>query len=174
MFLGIASGRFPEFDGIAFGVVGAGEEAVRIGIIGVEFHGDAGVAELLDHGVEIGDAKIDHPLAVWVAEIVSVFRKRRPSGCARLLPPPGLLVIFGDKIDSQVFAIPEGECDRIPGAKEDAADAGYFFHETPAYIKKRLHFRLVGVLTLALRGPRGNDSDGTRIGDGLAKMLAEM
>jgi len=57
-------------------------------------------SKLLNHGIEVSNAKVDHPLLVGTAEIICVVRKwgkdRRPG----FLRPGFLTVVTGYKIDS--------------------------------------------------------------------------
>src|SRR5436190_15547278 len=76
--------RFPEFDGVSFRIVQAGEAAVRIPL-GIELHFNFHRAKLGEHRVEIAHAKVNHPLLLRIAEIVGVVLERSKSGRAGLL-----------------------------------------------------------------------------------------
>jgi hypothetical protein len=128
---GVTVGGLPEFDGVAFGVMEAGEAAVGVGF-GVESDFDTGGAELGEEGFEIGDAEVDHPLERLgrggVAEISGVGREGRERGGAGLRLPGRVVVIGWDGGDAEMRGVPGGERLRIARAEEESADAENFFH----------------------------------------------
>src|SRR5258707_15417465 len=136
----VAGGGLPEFDGVAFGVVEAGEAAVGVGFW-VEGDFDAGGAELGEHGFEIGDAEVDHPLErLWrggVAEIARVAGKGCEGGGTGLLVPRRVVVVGGDGGNAEMGGVPVSESLRIARAEEESADAENFFHG--ASERKRRH-----------------------------------
>src|ERR1035441_553091 len=103
---GIPSHRLPQLDRVSFGVVPPREAALRIRL-GVDVHGDAGLAELGGHGVEVADAEVDHPRPTRLAEVRSRLRKRREYGWPLVLPPGRRVVGRGRGLDAEMFAVPE-------------------------------------------------------------------
>ena len=70
--------RFPQLDGIAFGIVEAGKAAVGVRFR-IDCDGDSGAAELRRHHVKMANAKVHHPRPLRFAEVAgSLARKNRP------------------------------------------------------------------------------------------------
>jgi hypothetical protein len=88
---GVASAlrRLPQFDRIAVRIGKVGKAAIRLRLR-MELYSDAGLFELRDHGVEIPDPEIDHPLTRGVAKIVGVGGKWREDRRPGLLLPGGV------------------------------------------------------------------------------------
>src|SRR6266850_1478876 len=84
-------GRLPELDRISIGVLHAGEAAVGIRLL-VDLDRDARLAQLLDHGVQIAHAEVEHPRLLLAAEVVGIGREGLEHRRAGFLAP-GLLVV---------------------------------------------------------------------------------
>jgi hypothetical protein len=117
----------PEFDGIAFRVVEAGEPAVGIRL-GVDLDLDASGLELGGHFLEIADAKVEHPDFAEIAEIGAGLLECSESGRSCFLMPGGFFGARWNDQNTEVLLIPEAQCFWIFGAKEEASDSGDFFH----------------------------------------------
>jgi len=95
-------------------------------------HGDARVAKLREHRVEVVDAVVDHCLPVEAAEVLGVRRKGRPdqrlaAGRAEHGSIPGL------DVEPQLLGVPRGESRRIARAEEDPTDSGHTLHRPEPY-----------------------------------------
>src|ERR1039457_5803873 len=102
---------FPQFDGIAFGIVEAGETAVGIALAG-DLNGDSRFSNLRHHGIEAANAKIHHPAFVG-PEILTVFGKRCEGARAGLLVPRQRVVIARHKVDAETIEVPLAKRFRI-------------------------------------------------------------
>src|SRR5262245_54639432 len=135
---GIATLGLPKFNGVALGIVQAGESPVRVRL---RIDGDVDPAgtQLRDEGVETGDAEIDHPALRGAVEVRRVGRKWLVDGRSGSLPPRPLAVVGRRRGDAQVRFVPFLERFGIGSAKEDAADAGDFFHRDvlPPYARRK-------------------------------------
>src|SRR5207247_309029 len=115
--------RLPQLDAIPFRVHGP-SEAAELGLVDLLVDRHAGGAELRQHGVEVGDAIVDHErLVAWVEVARGAFEDR-PDRVAELRAAP-----LRVDVDAEVLAVPAAERVGVVGLEEDAADAGDFFHQ---------------------------------------------
>src|SRR4051795_1293100 len=116
--------RLPQLEAVALRVNGVPEAAIA-GLGNLIVDCGAGGPQLLEHGVKVVDPEVQHGLLLQPAEVVGVGRKRREHGRAGLLRPRPLVVHAGD---AEVGLVPGGQAGRVPGAEEEAADAGDTLH----------------------------------------------
>src|SRR5258708_6854575 len=87
--------------------------------------------KLRHHGVEIPDAKIDHPILLWIAEILAVLRKRSKDSRPCFLRPWLLAVISRHQINTEMLSIPFGHVCWVLRTEEQASNPGYMLHKVP-------------------------------------------
>src|SRR6267142_3198258 len=105
-------GRLPELDRISIGVLHAGEAAVGIRLL-VDLDRDARLAQLLDHGVQIAHAEVEHPRLLLAAEVVGIGREGLEHRWAGFLAPGLLVVARRREVDAEVVAVPRLERARV-------------------------------------------------------------
>ena len=108
-------------DHVAFRIAQARETTVGI-LLGVGLHLEARRAELIDHGIQVGDPEVDRPGAPGAAELVGVGRYGREDGRPSLLPPWSGVVGRGWRVDSEVRGVPSAKAVGVPSAEEHPAD----------------------------------------------------
>src|SRR6185295_4429606 len=87
----------------------AGKSSVRM-VLWIDRDINPRGLKLRDHGVEIADPKIDHPVLLRIPKVVAVVRKGSKDSWSRLLPPRLLAVIGRHKIDAEFFLVPFPQC----------------------------------------------------------------
>src|SRR5208337_1778375 len=110
---GVTTGRLPEFDGVALGIVQAREASVWVHLR-VDLDANPGGAELRCHRIEIANAKIDHHTLPASPKYVVVSVIRRHDRHA------------------QMIAVPRCKRDRVTREEKQPADAFYIFHASCA------------------------------------------
>src|SRR4051794_4386907 len=93
-------------------------------MLGIYGDFDSGLPKLCNHAVQVGDAEIDHPLLVWIAEMIGVLRKRGKCRRPRFLGPGLLVVIRRHEIDTEIFQVPKAERSRIVCSEKQPSDSG--------------------------------------------------
>jgi len=101
--------------------------SVRINLR-IDSYFNPGGTKLLHHGVEISNAKIDHPVLIGIAEILAVVRKGSKDSRSCLLRSRFLAVIGWHKIDAEMVLVPLGHRRRIFRSEEQASDSSNILH----------------------------------------------
>src|SRR5712692_4760110 len=89
----------PQLDGIALGVVQAGEAAVRIVLL-INVNWDARGAQLRHHRIEAVDTKIDHPNFAGIAEVRGRLGERCKRSWSGFLPPGQFIIVRRSKCNA--------------------------------------------------------------------------
>src|SRR5207247_764540 len=95
--------------------------------------------KLLDHGIEIPNAKLNHPVLIGIAEVVAVVRKGSEDRRSCFLRPGLLIVISRHEIDAKLFLIPLAQRGWIFCAKEQASNSSNVLHRL-AFMRTKLCF----------------------------------
>src|SRR5947208_1468779 len=114
--------RLPELDPVALRIERPAEAAV-LGIVDLLVDGDAGAAELREHGVEIADAVVHH---AWLVEVLGRGGKDRPGRVAE-----HRAAVRRIDVDAEVVAVPVAQHGRVVRFDEDSADSSDLFHSIP-------------------------------------------
>src|SRR5207247_7249593 len=94
--------------------------AAVLGVVDFVVDGDAGAAELREHGVEVADAVVHH------ARLVEVLRRRGKDRPGRVAEHRA--AVRRIDVDAEFVAVPVAQRGRIVRLDENAADAGDLFH----------------------------------------------
>src|SRR5690554_5274183 len=91
--------RLPQFDRVSFRVMNS-SESVDLGIplLRSRLHIDAPAPQLRDHGVQVRDSEVDHPLLLGPAEIFRVVLERAEDGRSAALLPDGIRYVYTEMV----------------------------------------------------------------------------
>ena len=87
---------------------------------------DTRVAQLREHGIEVADAKVDHPRLLASTEVVGVGVERAPDGWPRVLLPDRIGV--GPARHAQMLGVPGIERLGVLRSEEHTTDPGDPLH----------------------------------------------
>src|SRR5260221_14522188 len=94
----------------------------------INFHLNAGRAQLSCHFIQIAYPKVYHPYLARILEIVSRFWERTEHGWTSFLLPNRIFVARWSKGDSQMLLVPASQTFWVFGSEKEASDSGYLLH----------------------------------------------
>src|SRR5690606_2569472 len=93
---GFMLGRFPQFNRISFRVMNSREPANLRIPFWPHLYFDAQALQLRNHGIQVRNAEVDHPLLLGPTEVLRVVLERAEHGRSTALQPPRIGDVYSE------------------------------------------------------------------------------